>query len=822
MKQPNRLLAVLLLLALVLTPAGSMLAQDTAPPPAVIENDESGPAIVRGIMNYTNPILAMWVAQPLIVLEDQAGFVDRNKGYIFPKESQVLGQITGDFFNPPFEWTLSLPIEPQGALRDVDNNGREDTGVMIFAIAYWTNAFGDPFLEVRDQSGGGWSTAYASTRIAEDFSAEGEIVGGKLIVWAPDDQQGFPSDFGEDGKLFTEDDPIVILPAGYTVVDMDTDPFTFSRERYPEMELIEPANSALEDFSDLSYTEAFDAMLDLFRRKYAFTELKGIDWDAKSAEFRPLVEAAEADGDSLAYRRALRSFIWSIPDGHLSAPFIQQDFIEGTRGGVGIAIRDVEDGRTLVNFVTPDSPADRAGIELGAAILTWNGQPISDYVDTIAPFSSPFSADHVRRLQQLRYATRVPPGEEVEVTFKNPGDVEVQSVVLIAEQESESFRVSSFNVGRTGAELPVEFHLLDNGLGYVRIYSFSENELLTVQLWERMITTLNQGEIPGLIIDLRQNGGGSGFLANQMAAYFFDEELKLGNTGYYDEALGDFYFDPDRVRQFYLPPDESLRYDGPIAVLTGPNCASACEFFAYSMSLNNRADIVAHYPTAGLGGSQNIFVMPDFVTMQISVGRPVDTEGNIIIENVGVPPTIRVPVTEESLFAEGDPLLETAIAAVTRAATLPYGAAPFEGSAISRPADAAMTEEPAAEATPAPTEEPAAEATPAPTEESAAEATPAPTEEPTAEATPAPTEEPAAEATPAPVEEAAAGAITVVSSGSRVVVRSAPGLEGRILGIVNDGDVYTMLGRSADGKWIRIDFGASGGWINADFVKFNE
>jgi len=813
MNQTKYLLAVLLLLAMVLAPTGSMLAQDTAPAPAVIENDEGGPAIVRGVMDYTNPILAMWVAQPLIVLEDQAGFIDRNKGYIFPIESQVLGQITGDFFSPPFEWTLSLPIEPQGALRDVDNNDTEDTGVMVFAIAYWTNAFGDPYLEQRDQSGGGWSTAYATTRIAEDFSAEGEIVGGKLIVWAPDDRQGFPSGFGEDGKLFTADDPIVLLPAGYTVVDLDSDPFTFDRVRYPDMTLIEPANSALDDFSGLSYTEAFDAMRDLFRRKYAFTELKGIDWDARSAEFRPLVEAAEADGDSLAYRRALRDFIWSIPDGHLSAPFIQQDFIEGTRGGVGIAIRDIEDGRTIVNFVTPDSPADRAGIELGAEILTWNGQPISDYVDAIVPFSSPFSADHVRRLQQLRYATRVTPDEEVEVTFKNPGNEDAQTALLTGELESDSFRVSSFNIGRTGAELPVEFSLLSNGLGYAKIYSFSENELLTVQLWERMIETLNQRGIPGLIIDLRQNGGGSGFLANQMAAYFFDEELQLGNTGYYDEALGDFYFDPDRVRQFYLPPDESLRYDGPIAVLTGPNCASACEFFAYSVSLNDRADIVAHYPSAGLGGSQNIFVMPDFVTMQISVGRPVDNEGNIIIEDVGVPPTIRVPVTEESLFSEGDPLLETAIAVASRAATLPYGAVPFEGSAVSRPADAAASETAASETA-------EVEATPAPVEEPAAEATPAPVEESTAEATPI--DEPEAEATPVPAAEPATGTITVTSGGSRVVVRSLPGLEGRILGIVNNGDVFTVLDRSADDAWVKIDFGSSGGWINAGFVKFNE
>ena len=46
--------------------------------------------------------------------------------------------------------------------------------------------------------------------------------------------------------------------------------------------------------------------------------------------------------------------------------------------------------------------------------------------------------------------------------------------------------------------------------------------------------------------------------------------------------------------------------------------------------------------------------MPDFEMLQISIGRPVDADGNIIIENVGVPPTIRVPVTEETLFADSD------------------------------------------------------------------------------------------------------------------------------------------------------------------------
>lgn len=838
MNRPLRLLAALLLVLTALVAPIAAFAQDGDIAPANIANDEGGPVVVTGEMNYTNPFVALGVAQPLIVLEDQAGFIDRDEGFLFPKSSQVLGQIVGDFFNPPFNYTLSLPIEPQGSLRDVDNDGEEDTGVMTFAVAYWTNAYGDPFLEQRDQGGGGWSTAFATTRAEDAPSGKGEIIGGKYIVWAPDDQQGFPSGFGEDGKLFTEDDPIVRLPAGYTVVDMDTDPFTFDRSASPEMELIEPPSSALDDFSSLGYVGAFDAMIDLFRREYAFTDLKGIDWDAKIAEFRPRFEEAEANNDSLAYRRALRDFIWSIPDDHLSGPFIREDFVEATSGGVGIAIRDVEDGRTIVNFVTPDSPAAHAGIEVGAEILSWNGQPIDDFVDSLVPFSSPFSADHVRRLQQLRYATRVPLGSEVEITFKNPGADAESTAMMTGEEESDSFRVSSFNVGRSGVELPVEFSLLDNGLGYVNIYSFSDNELLSIQLWERMMQNLNENGIPGLIIDMRQNSGGSGFLADQMAAYFFNEPLELGMTGLYDENLGEFFFNPERTDRFYLP-SEDLRYNGRVAVVTGPNCASACEFFTYNLTRENRADVIGNYPTAGAGGSQNLFQMPDFEMLQISIGRPVDMDGNIIVEGAGVAPTVRVPVTEETLFAEGDPLLDTAIAAVV-GDDLPYGAVREEAAA----ADAAPAEEaPAAEATPeaeataeataeapAAEETPAAEATEAPAEEAPAAETPAAEVTPEAEATEAPAEEapaietPAADATPeaeATAEPAAGQTVTIAANGGRVLVRAQPLVPSAILGFVTDGDTFALLETSADGAWLRIDYGSDGGWIAANLAQVN-
>ena len=96
---------------------------------------------------------------------------------------------------------------------------------MVFAVAYWTNTWGDPYLERRDQGGGGWSSAICVDQGERDRDTYLEVYGGKYLVYAPDDQQQFPSGFGADKKLFTDDDPLMNLPAGWSMVDMDKTPF---------------------------------------------------------------------------------------------------------------------------------------------------------------------------------------------------------------------------------------------------------------------------------------------------------------------------------------------------------------------------------------------------------------------------------------------------------------------------------------------------------------------------------------------------------------------------------------------------------------------
>ncbi|MCE7861512.1 MAG: hypothetical protein DYG86_17230 [Chloroflexi bacterium CFX2] len=642
----------------------------TEPGAELVMEDGTGPTVVTGKVEYTNLFFTMGVAEPVIILEDQGGFVTRDRDFLMPLESQTLAQITSEFYTSPFTYSLTLPTEPKGTLNDVDHDGAKDTGVMIFAVAYWTNTWGDPYLEQRDLYGGGWSSAYASTRVSGQSDNYLEVFGGQYLVFAPDGNQQFPSDFGADEKLFTDDDPLMDLPAGWSVIDMDQSPFVIDRSESPTLDLYEPEESALDDFTQMSYTEAFDAMLDKFRREYAFTEFKDIDWDERESEFRPRFEEAEKAKDAHLFALALRDFLWSIPDTHvgMDTTAINEDFAADTAGGIGLALGETSDGMIFARFVTPNSPADDAGIEFGAEIVSLDGTPVDEFVSAVVPWSSPFSNPEIKRLQQLRYATRFRLEKgEVEITFVNPGGTG-KTATLAVVSERDSFSVTSFAYGQPLVSLPVEFEILPSGYGYIKISSFSDNAILTIQAWEYAMQTFNENEIPGVIIDMRHNGGGDGWLADQMAAYFFDEEIKTGTGASYDEATGEFFTDPEYEALMY-PPREELQYNGPVVVMVGPACVSACEFFSYDMTINDRAIIVGQYPTSGGGGGVEAFLMPEDTYVQLTVSRQMDADGNIHIEGGGVAPDVRVPVTVESVqreLAGEDVILEAAVKVISQ------------------------------------------------------------------------------------------------------------------------------------------------------------
>ena len=633
------------------TPAPTSTPLQPVPVKPGDENPDE-PVLITGDIPYTSPFFVDSLGEPFILLEDQTGFIRRDRTFVFPLASQAIGPVT---VHPDQSLTYQLPLPsvPQGTQVDVDNDGEQDLGVQVFAVAYWSNTWGDPFLEERD--GVGWSSAHASTIV--DVLQENEIVGGTLIVWAPDDTQDFPSGFGADGLLFTPDDPTAPIPPGYNLIDLSEEPFRFYKEAQPEIDLVEGIGE-INDYSSQTYAQAFDSLYEKVSREYPFTVEKDLDWEAIYDEFQPAIAYAS---NSAEFFRALKNFASSIPDGHIQLSFDPAYFYDRYGGGLGLILEELSDGRLIVTEVFPDTSGSRAGIAAGAELLEWNGGSVQQAISVVNPYSEPFSTEHTRRINQVRFLTRLPPGTEVEITYKNPDQTEPQTTSLEA---TEEFASLSPIIGQTDPiALPIEGEVLDDsGLGYVRINSFSGDYRMLASLWEHYIQGLLDNQIPGLIIDLRENTGGYTGLAYNLAGYFFEEEHILYYNSLYDERQGEFVRDekPSKVKP------APLFYGGPIIVLVSSDCISACEGFAYALQETGRAQVIGHHPSAGAFGSVGLgqFALPDGISMQFPMGRPEKPDGEVLIEGVGIVPDITVPVTYESALQEEDTILQAAIQAL--------------------------------------------------------------------------------------------------------------------------------------------------------------
>lgn len=634
--------------------ASSEVITPSPVPPRI--SSGGGVEVISGEFEYTNDIITVYYVEHAVGLVDLYGFITRDQEWELPVESQVLGPLTIDIDQQRGEFRLALPVRPAGVLADVDNDTQRDTGVQVFVVAYWPNLYGGPFSEGDDRSFG-WPAYLAST--VNDPENNDEITGGKLVVWAPDDAQRFPTDFGPDGLLFTADDPVGPLPAGYSVIDLDKRPFAIERDREVQVTLYEPPDAAIKDFSDLSYIRAFDEMFKRVRVEYAFNGIPGKapDWDSLYARLAPRVAEAERRGDRRAFFEVMVDFANAFRDGHVgvSSPLSGALFRERAAGGYGFAIRELDDGRALVVFVTRNGPADRAGMQVGAELLAFNGAPVNDAIAAIEPLGGPFSTDFALRYQQARYLSRAPVGTEAQVTFANPRGAP-QTVTLRAVEERDSFFATSIFEERNPAALPVEFEQRPSGVGYIRINDNYDDLNLLIRLFERALKTFDDLDVPGIIIDMRQNGGGAPL---GLAGFLTDREIIIGQDEYYSERTG--RFEPEGPVDKILPNQNQYRFDK-VVLLVGQACFSACEFESYGFSKVPGVTVVGETPTAGVYAevSRGQYMLPDDIFLQVPTGRTLLPDGTPLLEGVGVVPTIRIPVTAETVLANRDVALERA------------------------------------------------------------------------------------------------------------------------------------------------------------------
>jgi C-terminal processing protease CtpA/Prc len=618
---------------------------------------------ISGKFTYTNDIITTYYVEHAAALVDMYGFVQRDKEWEVPVDSQILGFMKLDAEAKNGDYHIQLPQLPRAQFVDVNHDGKPNTGVQVFSASYWPNAVAGPYSEGDDPSFG-WPNYLASTVI--DTENEDELIGGKLVVWAPDDKQQFPTEFGADGKLFTQDDPVGPVPTGYSVIDLDKKPFAISQDATQDLKLYEPNDVKIKDFTKLSYSEAFKQMTDILRKEYAFNgiEGKGPDWDALDREFTPRVAAAESKRDAVAFSAALHDFTLQFHDGHVGVgadPNVSALFRQQAGGGYGFLGRELDDGRFIVTYVLKDGPADQAGMTVGAEVTAFGDQPIKQAIGEVTPFEGPFSTDFGLRTAQARYLVRAPVDTETSVTFTNPGK-SATNARLTAVQEFETYLQALPPRSSDPATLPVEARTLESGIGYIKVNSNYDDLGLILRLFGRALKTFEDNQAPGLIIDERVNPGGAplglaGFLTNQ--------EIPLGQTQYYSEKTGTFVSEgqADKVR----PLEEQYHFDK-IALLVDQNCTSACEIESYGFSKVPNVIVVGQYPSGGVEAevARGQFELPEGIKVQFPTGRIVLPDGSLFLEGQGVQPTVRVPIDEKSVLSSDDVVLKAAEAELTK------------------------------------------------------------------------------------------------------------------------------------------------------------
>jgi carboxyl-terminal processing protease len=434
------------------------------------------------------------------------------------------------------------------------------------------------------------------------------------------------------------------------------------------------------DYSDLSWTQAFEQVHARTVARYPFTEWKGIDWDELYAQTAPRIAEAEASGDREAYTLAWREYACALHDGHVKLSGKGFDLREkAVAGGYGLGIIRLDDGRVIVHVLLDDGPAAQAGIVWGAEILTWNGQPIADALaQTSLLWAIVIPATQEgRELEQLRYLVRAPVGTEATFTYRNPEADAAQTITLTASDDQlqalalttqPAYDLTIFLTSMIQSEI------LPSGYGYIAITGFlpTLGSPKPPKIFERAITKFIKQDVPGIIIDVRGNVGGADEWVPQMVSYFYTAPDFYEYVAYHDAETGALQISPEET--LTIEP-RAPHFAGPVIVLVDNAAISSAEGLALAIQNLPQGQVMGMYSTHGSFAVDhmgvNKYLLPEDLTFEFFAGAAWDENKVIQVDaNAdgvgGVTPDIRVPLTEETvyeMYVEGkDVVLEMAIA----------------------------------------------------------------------------------------------------------------------------------------------------------------
>ena len=197
----------------------------------------------------------------------------------------------------------------------------------------------------------------------------------------------------------------------------------------------------------------------------------------------------------------------------------------------------------------------------------------------------------------------------------------------------------------------IKYQVLEDNIGYIYYGSFSsaigESNLDEV---------LNELSIcDGLILDIRNNGGGLLTLSDRIASRFTNEKIL---TGYLSYKTGPGHNDFSKPEPLYVEPaTDRVRWTKPIAVLTNRRAFSSANDFAGKMKQMPQATLIGD-KTGGGSGLPFSSELPNGWSVRFSASPMYDPD--MKHTEFGIEPDIHVNMTSEDMQKGLDTIIETA------------------------------------------------------------------------------------------------------------------------------------------------------------------
>jgi carboxyl-terminal processing protease len=271
----------------------------------------------------------------------------------------------------------------------------------------------------------------------------------------------------------------------------------------------------------------------------------------------------------------------------------QQEVESGLYAGIGVVL-ELRAGKVVAAKILEGSPAARAGLQAGDEILAADGRDLPSLK----------SIDKVANVLRGRKGS---------------------TVALSVRRNGQQFDVS---VTREEIHRPVvEFRLLEDGIGYLRLADFPNNVHRDI---ESGLRSLQGRGMRGLVLDLHENSGG-----------FLDEAVRIADLFIAEGAIVSTRGRHPRDERTWRASPGGMAEPLPLIVLVDGGTASAGEILAGTLRDHGRARLVG-VRTFGKGAVNRRFPLPDGSGLLLTTGRYYLPNGEAI-EGKGLTPDADVP-----------------------------------------------------------------------------------------------------------------------------------------------------------------------------------